>query len=99
MVHADTSPSKIVVRRGRKAKYDMCGFYEARFDPPIGHSDGSFAIRIYDDYPDTPYRQEHDHVGAYSVPGGWCPFALDFLWDEERRLFDAVKAMVAARKR
>jgi len=88
----------IVVRRGRKAKSDPCGFYEAKFNPPQGHAEGDFAIRVYDDYPDTPYRQELERRGAYSVPGGWGGFDVDYLWDEERQLFDAIKAKVAAKR-
>jgi hypothetical protein len=88
----------IVVRRGRKGKKDPQGFYEAKFKPNKGHAEGDFAIRVYDGHLDTPYRQELERRGAYVVPGGWAPFEADYLWDEERELFEAIKAKVAAER-
>jgi hypothetical protein len=89
----------IIVKRGRRTKHDPSGFFEAHFDPPQGHAEGDHVIRVYDESLDTPYRQEMVRQGAYSVPGGWSPFHVDYLWDEERELYDAIQAKIATRKR
>jgi hypothetical protein len=85
----------IVLRPGT-SRYPYDPYWEARFDPPKGHDEGDFVIRVYDAMPGCPYRPEFERRGAYTEESGnWIPFHVEALWDEERELFQAILAKIS----
>ncbi len=72
-------------------------YWQARYAPKLfgEHSPCEIRVRVYPSIGlGTPYLQEDERRGAYSVAAGWTPRVPEMLGDEHKKLYKAILSEV-----